>query len=218
MSEVSPVIPFAPPRKRRRPALSCEQCRRRKIKCDRTYPCGQCLQSKAAVCTYSPGSVPKSGHVDGGAVQRPIQTNQVSTGNSTTGEWGANDGVAIPNRPRVPPSTASGANPSSNGTSPKAVTSSDGSQTTWPSPHENHEKGLGNNKELLSRILEKLNEPSSRQDGPSCTVERQEFQFSLDQKDMTRGTVSKTRFFGQSHWMYSFGAVSVFYLYMVNRV
>lgn len=29
--------------KRRRPALSCISCRRRKIKCDRTSPCGQCV-------------------------------------------------------------------------------------------------------------------------------------------------------------------------------
>lgn len=29
--------------KRRRPALSCISCRRRKIKCDRNSPCGQCV-------------------------------------------------------------------------------------------------------------------------------------------------------------------------------
>ncbi|TAQ85283.1 hypothetical protein B7494_g6386 [Chlorociboria aeruginascens] len=42
------------PRKRRRPALSCVQCRRRKIKCDRLFPCSHCLQSKdsANSCTY----------------------------------------------------------------------------------------------------------------------------------------------------------------------
>lgn len=44
----------APPRKRRRPALSCAECRRRKIKCDRNIPCRQCTQSKSATCTYSP--------------------------------------------------------------------------------------------------------------------------------------------------------------------
>ncbi|KAI9369157.1 fungal-specific transcription factor domain-containing protein [Aspergillus egyptiacus] len=34
-----------PPR-RRRPALSCTICRRRKLKCDRSLPCGQCIKSK----------------------------------------------------------------------------------------------------------------------------------------------------------------------------
>lgn len=40
-----------PPRKRRRPALSCVSCRRRKIKCDRTQPCKNCV-SLQAECIY----------------------------------------------------------------------------------------------------------------------------------------------------------------------
>ncbi|KAL4802613.1 fungal-specific transcription factor domain-containing protein [Aspergillus unguis] len=32
--------------RRRRPALSCTICRRRKLKCDRSLPCGQCVKSK----------------------------------------------------------------------------------------------------------------------------------------------------------------------------
>ncbi|ODM14913.1 hypothetical protein SI65_09665 [Aspergillus cristatus] len=44
-----------PPRRRRRPALSCEQCRKRKIKCDRKFPvCDRCAQSgQAHACAYS---------------------------------------------------------------------------------------------------------------------------------------------------------------------
>ncbi|KAJ5925253.1 transcriptional regulator family: Fungal Specific TF [Penicillium verhagenii] len=34
--------------RRRRPPLSCTECRRRKLKCDRSLPCGQCVRSKAA--------------------------------------------------------------------------------------------------------------------------------------------------------------------------
>ena len=45
--------PSAPPKKRRRPALSCEQCRKRKVRCDREQPCGPCGQSKITPCTYS---------------------------------------------------------------------------------------------------------------------------------------------------------------------
>ena len=40
------------PRRRRRPALSCQQCRRRKIKCDRTDPCNHCISASSS-CTYS---------------------------------------------------------------------------------------------------------------------------------------------------------------------
>ncbi|KAL2819860.1 fungal-specific transcription factor domain-containing protein [Aspergillus cavernicola] len=46
-----------PPR-RRRPALSCTICRRRKLKCDRGLPCGQCVKSKTPnQCVFS---APKS--------------------------------------------------------------------------------------------------------------------------------------------------------------
>ena len=39
-------------RKRRRPALSCVECRRRKVKCDRNIPCNHCRQSKTSACIY----------------------------------------------------------------------------------------------------------------------------------------------------------------------
>ncbi|ETS75541.1 hypothetical protein PFICI_12485 [Pestalotiopsis fici W106-1] len=39
------------PKRRRRPALSCIQCRRRKIKCDRTDPCKHCVTAQHH-CTY----------------------------------------------------------------------------------------------------------------------------------------------------------------------
>lgn len=38
-------------RRRRRPALSCRECRRRKIRCDRNDPCNHCVRHKAQ-CTY----------------------------------------------------------------------------------------------------------------------------------------------------------------------
>ncbi|KAL4893643.1 hypothetical protein BDV59DRAFT_193103 [Aspergillus ambiguus] len=45
--------PKTPPR-RRRPALSCTICRRRKLKCDRALPCGQCVKSKTPdSCVYA---------------------------------------------------------------------------------------------------------------------------------------------------------------------
>ncbi|KAL4923789.1 putative C6 transcription factor [Aspergillus undulatus] len=40
--------------RRRRPALSCTICRRRKLKCDRSLPCGQCIKSKTPdLCVFS---------------------------------------------------------------------------------------------------------------------------------------------------------------------
>ncbi|KAK4655799.1 hypothetical protein QC762_0053800 [Podospora pseudocomata] len=49
-------------RRRRRPAVSCITCRKRKIRCDRKAPCGNCLKSKGSSCSYRdpPLSPPKA--------------------------------------------------------------------------------------------------------------------------------------------------------------
>lgn len=46
MADINPT-----PKKRRRPALACVECRRRKVKCDRNLPCRRCVQNSAD-CTY----------------------------------------------------------------------------------------------------------------------------------------------------------------------
>ncbi|KAH8594962.1 hypothetical protein B0O99DRAFT_624053 [Bisporella sp. PMI_857] len=57
----------APPQRRRRPALACLQCRRRKIKCDQSKPCNQCQRSRDVVCTYDSDLNPhnsRQGHIN----------------------------------------------------------------------------------------------------------------------------------------------------------
>lgn len=41
----------APLYRRRRPAVACVECRRRKVKCDRAFPCGPC-GSASLLCGY----------------------------------------------------------------------------------------------------------------------------------------------------------------------
>ncbi|KAK2752688.1 hypothetical protein FQN54_008066 [Arachnomyces sp. PD_36] len=41
-----------PMRNKRRPALACQECRRRKIRCDRRTPCGQCSKANVSSCSY----------------------------------------------------------------------------------------------------------------------------------------------------------------------
>lgn len=52
-------------RRRHRATLSCERCRRLKVKCDRNLPCSQCQRSKVAescrYCRYDMMSKPESG-------------------------------------------------------------------------------------------------------------------------------------------------------------
>ncbi|XHG06286.1 hypothetical protein AWENTII_009491 [Aspergillus wentii] len=51
--------PMAEPKsRRRRPPVSCTLCRKRKIKCNREYPCSNCLRSKKNRCVYESLSPP----------------------------------------------------------------------------------------------------------------------------------------------------------------
>ncbi|KAF1938229.1 hypothetical protein EJ02DRAFT_469100 [Clathrospora elynae] len=41
-----------PIRRRKRPAISCTLCRKRKMRCDRERPCSNCVRSKTGSCVY----------------------------------------------------------------------------------------------------------------------------------------------------------------------
>ncbi|WFD21262.1 hypothetical protein MCAP1_003523 [Malassezia caprae] len=50
----------APPPRKRSKALSCDSCRRRKLKCDRGWPCGACCdRNEQHLCTWGDGVVPE---------------------------------------------------------------------------------------------------------------------------------------------------------------
>ncbi|ETN37226.1 uncharacterized protein HMPREF1541_08216 [Cyphellophora europaea CBS 101466] len=47
-------------RPRPRPVISCLECRRKKLKCDRTLPCRQCVKAgRSDVCAFQPGQLPE---------------------------------------------------------------------------------------------------------------------------------------------------------------
>lgn len=72
------------PRKRRRPAKSCEQCRRRKIRCDQNMPCGACVRARASLqCSYLPDSVDTRGISAQGLVSEPAPVSVLSPESST---------------------------------------------------------------------------------------------------------------------------------------
>lgn len=60
MSELLPSVTVADAdgdgivKRTRRPALSCVECRMRKVKCDREKPCGGCMKIGSSRCTYRP--------------------------------------------------------------------------------------------------------------------------------------------------------------------
>ena len=65
------------PRRRRRPARSCVECRRRKIRCDRNDPCTRCV-SVHAQCTYK---------LYGDQNKSPLQSLEGASGHLTLGTF-----------------------------------------------------------------------------------------------------------------------------------
>ena len=62
-------------RKRRRPAVVCTECRRRKVACSRDTPCAQCVQF-SATCTYPILDFPQDGRTRPGTTKNTdINTN-----------------------------------------------------------------------------------------------------------------------------------------------
>jgi hypothetical protein len=56
-----PITAPRPRNKRARPPISCLECRRKKLKCDRVQPCMQCKKSgREALCTFANGPPPPS--------------------------------------------------------------------------------------------------------------------------------------------------------------
>jgi hypothetical protein len=190
MSNPATSFTTKPPKKRRRPALSCEQCRQRKIKCDRNHPCTQCLQSRPSSCTYSPD----------------IRLARGNVGSGPALALNAGCDAPIPNRSKDPPSIGS-THPSSAGVSPLAPSRSESTQvSSWGSPANGiHHEEVPDHRVLLERI-QKLEDiiASYNEKAPRASLNTTQ---EIGPKRELRGTVSKTRFFGQSHWMYSHGVV-----------
>ena len=171
-----------PVRARRRPVVSCEECRRRKIKCDRTHPCQHCRQLKAS-CNYSDGVAPLN--------SRDVLAD-------------------TPRRISKPPN--------SNSVFPTASSASSGTHnqnlqqpvpTSWISPNinvENTEESprvlalLAKVQRLEQLLLEYMPEGLPENSTPSR---------SREPPAQLRGTLSKTRVFGQTHWMNLIGLVGL---------
>lgn len=68
------------PQRRRRPPLSCTNCRRRKLKCDRSQPCGQCVRSKTTDECIFVGAQPDISQRMSPPISRPMPSAQRKTG------------------------------------------------------------------------------------------------------------------------------------------
>lgn len=147
-----------PKRRRRRPALSCEQCRRRKMKCDRSDPCAQCVQARNRQCTYSSQPLTPSATGD-------TPTNSLNNSQQPQLAFAARFFADDPPCFRVETHPGAPSYPT-----PQTLPSAPSHWESFPGTPSDDSGGI----------------PGKGYGG----------------------TVSKTRLFGQSHWMHSFGRVS----------
>jgi len=200
-----------PPRKRRRPALSCVECRRRKIKCDRNDPCTQCTMSKSASCTYKDG-YPGPDHSIKPAVSDPIPV-------KPNGDLGGCGVTTLPFTNGISLSQDTRSLDSSTRTVPLFEGSHSNSTTLYsPSVGSTEEPQPEQNVQVLLKRVKKLEEtldtvsrgnPAPQWTslssidcaGSSTSFFGSHVKISVPE---LRGSVSKTRLFGQSHWMSAF--------------
>ncbi|RNJ58071.1 hypothetical protein D7B24_005216 [Verticillium nonalfalfae] len=190
-TELGGIRPSQAERKRRRPALACEQCRMRKVRCDRTMPCATCTRSRSTVCTYAPQPL---------TAKRPVVPRQVAPATTNPASTASDHVVSDVVRPSHV--SASGSIPPH--TDPDWFTS-------YPSNRPDHEpiltpESLPSTSPTVTALLDRVKQleqqlnvalqknDASRDCAAMCRDEPRE-------DDHThRGLVNKTRLFGPSHW------------------
>ncbi|OJJ43661.1 hypothetical protein ASPZODRAFT_136113 [Penicilliopsis zonata CBS 506.65] len=215
------------PPKRRRPPLSCTECRRRKLKCDRLLPCSQCVRSKTAdSCIYT-GLQPEM------RAQRQPSSEIAAHQDNTSPLAISSNAISVPRPP--------GGLPSAN-TTTTAITTVAAAQNSSPSqagvfvfdsklknpahritkaprpPDEVHE--LRRRVQTLEHALARAaNVPTPEHSGYDGVSEMGLRSVPLHQDQILddhvenladacfRGKMRKTRYFGRCHWTLS---VSIF--------
>ncbi|EDN92242.1 hypothetical protein SS1G_08105 [Sclerotinia sclerotiorum 1980 UF-70] len=206
-------------RRRRRPAVSCSFCRRRKIKCNREVPCSNCVRSSiAANCVYDKFPTPSRTQAQAQAQLNELRQapGQRQNHQLPIGPTSERDASLTPGIPICPVS------PSLNDSMPLSLT---GLYTT---PNTD----LTSDVESMKRRIKELEDQLSIATRPSVTstarphpalspassiisnrekksslagtfhVHKESRPFSVDHPvAVTYGVLHKTRLLGRSHWI-----------------
>ncbi|WAO97007.1 Zn(2)-C6 fungal-type domain-containing protein [Fusarium falciforme] len=199
-------------KKRRRPALACEQCRTRKVRCDRNHPCTTCKLSKNQLCTYAPQ--PERKRASKLSSSSP-STSSISQVPPTSGPLSRVERHLVPlcleseetgrlTGPGPPPLPA-GQSWQSNcvsGTVQWTSSSLPGDLALTPEslPESTSSTTIVSLMERVKQLEHQLADTRQQRsnDAECAALCRDE---PRDATHLERGTVSKTRYFGQSHWV-----------------
>jgi hypothetical protein len=194
------------PNTRRRVALSCTNCRRSKIRCDRKLPCHGCLRSKYKTCVYDEAEGPP---------RRPGQPDY-STGPSRLHDESLPTSGPSTRIPLPGPDHARGLGGQSSWSgesshSQKSLTSDEPSSQGGHTPTTDVESMAERIKVLESRLRQYALDSSAPENprppvppAPTVTPKVEDVTktyVTADIYSMSRGSMSKTRYFGKSHWI-----------------
>ncbi|KAH8879010.1 hypothetical protein GQ53DRAFT_834507 [Thozetella sp. PMI_491] len=178
----------APVRRRNRPALSCIQCRSRKVRCDRNEPCNSCLKSKILNCTYEEARRPKAKYWKLPATKAdPWHGTAAVAGPDYLEVRDDRESHAHRSPALMPgPSRAADA-PVSSGSAGRPLIdgAASAASATSISPSDSSALAL-----KVKELEEKLADALKRQGGPQPPP-----------NPPVPAVLSKTRYFGASHWM-----------------
>ncbi|CZR54978.1 uncharacterized protein PAC_04863 [Phialocephala subalpina] len=192
-------MPLRQPRKRRRPALSCNECRRRKVKCDQKDPCTQCVKSKNAVCKYDPDATPKAREANSTTISRHNTSKLLPRHNIDNPMPAGSTSLGIPatgptlSNPRYPTAN-SFLEAVSRVNNLRSTQESENENTREPPHREESVQELKNRVRQLETMV-------------SCMINPEQGSPAQDSNGPTnvfpklRGSPRKARFFTMAHWM-----------------
>lgn len=194
----NPAAVAKPEKKRRRPALSCEQCRKRKIRCDRGLPCVNCVKSKITPCTYAPTHIPASR-----VKKTASQAHDHDHGSDRTSS-------VVPIR-AAPPAHESARPSSSEHIRQGPAGPFYGSRSSSSIPSST--VGSTSDNSTVDALVQRVRQLEQQLENNVHISRNTEDRFvpnEEEERGPLKGTISKTRFFGQSHWMNGADLVSRF--------
>ncbi|KAJ1322908.1 aspyridone synthetase trans-acting enoyl reductase [Microdochium nivale] len=171
-------------RRRRRPAVSCTLCRRRKIRCNREAPCNNCVRSGNADCIYD-GPPPKAMSTTTAAASSPASSRTIYPLLRGT--------VDLSTEHRQPGPTVPGSDLARPLTTPSPSSASNSVST--PHLDSQHHGVVEEMTCHLAESFHKLSEAGTPVSTSSAPAR------SINTTTITRSITHKGRTFGQSHWI-----------------
>ncbi|CAI6093775.1 unnamed protein product [Clonostachys chloroleuca] len=192
-------------RRRRRPATACNLCRRRKLRCNREQPCGNCIRSRTGECIYHTGPLPKTS-------PRQQGFNQLGEGDLGSGSENSTLVEKASNRSGKLTAATSSPHAHPNDSSPQAQGSA---------------QELDDLKNRIRKLEDQLSKtsirsPTIRYPGGESTSEADTSTALLDgtfhfqqqahevgqPQAVARGFSHKSRVFGKSHWVNTWSSLN----------